>query len=229
MEACFSRKDIELTDAAFLNRGRWGNADLYRHRAEGRDWVVKDFRHCPPFVRHLWGAVMVHRELLALRRLDGIDGLPQGAFRLDRYALCYEFMPGVTLAEATPEQTPPAFFEALEDMVKQMHARGVCHLDIRYRRNILVLSNGSPGLIDFQSHLSATRAPAALRRWLEAADLSGVYKHWHGRHPGTITQDRLALLEAADRRRQWWVFKGYGLRVKPKRRQTYTSDIEKKE
>ena len=221
METVFSRADIELVDGAYLNKGRWGNADLYRFQYRGGEWVVKDFRHCPPLVRDLWGAVMVRRELLALRRLAGIPGVPQKAFRLDRYALCYEYMQGTVLADVPNDRTPPSFFEALEDRVRQMHARGLCHLDIRYRRNILVLIDGSPGLLDFQSHLGIGRLPAFLRRWLEEADLSGVYKHWWGRCPGTISEDRLRLLRAADRRRGMWVLKGYGLRLKPKRQQDY--------
>jgi len=227
MKAAFSRSDISIDDCAYLNRGRWGNADLYRHLAEGREWVVKDFRCCPPVIRRLWGSVMVRRELRALRRLDGIRGIPRYAFRLDAYALCYQYMPGATLAEADPGRTPPEFFETLEKMVRQMHSRGICHLDIRYRRNILVLSDGLPGLIDFQSHLDVSRLPAVLRRWLEQADLSGVYKHWCVRWPGTLTADRLQLLRSADRRRGMWIFKGYGLRLKPRKKRNYGPAVDK--
>lgn len=222
----FARSQLADMQPRLVNKGRWGNATLTLVQHERQPWIVKDFRGCPPVVRHVWGLFMVRRELLALDRLDGIPGLPQNAFRMDAYALAYRFMPGTTLRDTPADGTPPEYFRALEAMVKRMHERGVVHLDIRYRRNVLVLDDGSPGLVDFQSHLRIDRLPRFLQRWLRGADLSGVYKHWCRRHPATLGPEQQKVLRAADRRRRFWRIKGYGFHWKRRRKRRYEKYLE---
>src|SRR5512134_139597 len=127
----FTREEFDRSESRLLHGGRWGNADLSLFRKEGKAWVVKDFRHCPFGVRHTWGTYMAGRELSALRRLSGIPGFPEDAFRLDRYAIAYRFIPGEEIGQADPALLTPGFFESLESLVERMHGRGIAHLDIR--------------------------------------------------------------------------------------------------
>jgi serine/threonine protein kinase len=44
-----------------------------------------------------------------------------------------------------------AFVRALEGTVRQMHRRGVVHLDLKHRSNLLVTEQGDPLVLDFES------------------------------------------------------------------------------
>lgn len=46
---------------------------------------------------------------------------------------------------------PDGFVDRLAGAIADMHARGVAHLDLRHRTNVLVDDAGEPVLIDFAS------------------------------------------------------------------------------
>jgi hypothetical protein len=210
----FTREEFERSKAEVLSRGRWGNADLHLFRKGTDAWVVKDFRHCPVGVRQTWGIYMAGRELSALRALAGIPGIPQDAFRLDRYAIAYRFVPGKEMGTADPDLLTPGYFGDLESLIERIHGRGIAHLDIRTGGNVLVTDRGRPLLLDFQSHVRLRGLPRFLRRILVAVDRSGVYKHWAIRAPGTMGEEREAYLRRMNAWRRYWILKGY-LGVRP--------------
>ncbi|MEW6720429.1 MAG: hypothetical protein AB1346_08270 [Thermodesulfobacteriota bacterium] len=205
----FDREEFDRSDPELLQEGRWGNAVLYLFRRGEEAWVVKDFRPCPGIVRQTWGAYMAGRELSALRKLDGIPGFPQDAFRLDRFAIAYRYIAGTDIGEADQALLTPVFFEALDSLVSKMHACGVAHLDIRTGSNVLVTERGNPLILDFQSHLGLEGLPAFLRRFLVAVDRSGVYKHWARRSPESLGKERAEFLERFNGLRKFWILKGY--------------------
>ena len=213
-ESPFTREEFERSNKEILSRGRWGNADISLFRKGGEAWVVKDFRHCPAGVRQTWGACMAGRELSALRALSGIPGIPQDAFRLDRYAIAYRFVPGKEMGRADPALLTPGYFGELESLVGRVHGRGIAHLDIRTGGNVLVTDRGSPLLLDFQSHVDLRGLPRFLLRILVAVDRAGVYKHWAIRAPGTMGEEREAYLRRMNAWRRLWILKGY-LGVRP--------------
>jgi len=210
----FTREEFDRSEARLLHGGRWGNANISLFRTGGETWVVKDFRHCPFGVRQTWGICMAGRELSALRRLSGIPGFPEGAFRLDRYAIAYRFVPGNEIGQADPGLQTPGFFESLESLVDRMHGRGIAHLDIRTGGNVLVTDQGKPLILDFQSHVRLSGLPGFLRRILVAVDRAGVYKHWSLRAPGSMGEEREAHLRRMNGWRRYWILKGY-LGIKP--------------
>jgi len=152
---------------------------------------------------------MTRRECFAMQRLSGIEGIPRQAFRLDRYALCYHYIPGIAIREVGQSLLTGEFFEALERLVGKMHERNIVHLDTRYRWNVLITDDRRPALLDFQTHVCLDRVPHFLHRHLKNTDLSGVYKHWRKRAPDSIDEVRLRFLESANRRRRLWLLKGY--------------------
>jgi len=205
----FTRADLDAATPRVLNKGRWANAIVSVYERSGSLWVVKDFRACPFPYRETLGRLMVSRELSALDRLQGVNGVPAGAFRIDAYALAYRFVPGIEMADAGPDRATPDFFRALEAVVLAMHRRNIVHLDLRYGGNILLSDSGEPLLLDFQSHVKLGGLPHFLKKLLEAVDLAGVYKHWSHRHPDSLGAERLAFLDRANAWRKLWVLKGY--------------------
>jgi hypothetical protein len=210
----FTRADLGHGARRLLNKGRWANATVSVHERAGMQWVVKDFSECPAPYRETLGRFMVSREVSALERLRGVAGIPTGAFRVDAYALAYQFVPGIEMAAAGPDRATPEYFRALEGIVRAMHERGIAHLDLRYGGNILVSDVDEPLLIDFQSHVKLGGLPGFLKNLLKNIDLAGVYKHWSHRHPESLGAERLAFLGRANWWRRFWVFKGY-LGMKP--------------
>jgi RIO-like serine/threonine protein kinase len=205
----FTRAEFESGESRLLHRGRSANAYLSRFTHQGIEWVVKDFRPCWLTIRWTWGAWMARREYEALAKLQGVDGFPQGIFQMDRFAICYHYIEGTTIREIDQEVLKGGYFAKLEALVERMHDHGIVHLDIRYRRNILITDELEPYLLDFQTSLCLDRMPRWMHAWLKTIDISGVYKQWHKRDPQTIDANRMAILDKGNRKRKFWILKGY--------------------
>ncbi|MEW6072604.1 MAG: phosphotransferase [Planctomycetota bacterium] len=102
------------------------------------------------------------RERIALARLDGVPGVAR-LLDLPAYAaapaadgtpprraavLLRTWLAGVPLHAA--ERLPADFFDRLADLVRGLHARGVCHNDLHKEPNVIVAPDGRPQLVDFQ-------------------------------------------------------------------------------
>ena len=93
--------------------------------------------------------------------------------RVDRVALpadwapafALEYRPGLPVSRSHAERFPPSFAAELESAIRGLHARGVVHLDLRHRSNVLAGDDGRPVLIDFGSALHL-RPGGWLGRWL---------------------------------------------------------------
>jgi RIO-like serine/threonine protein kinase len=206
----FTRSDLDRGPREVLSEGRWANARLYRFEHGGESWVVKDFRPRGPMVRLLIGRFLVRREFSALSRLGGIPGTPQGAFRIDAYALAYRYVPGRSLRGTRHVVFGPDFFPALERALAAMHARArLAHFDLRNAKNILMTDAGEPLLLDFQSAVGTSWMPGPLRRFAERVDLAAIYKHWKKRSPDTMGDERREALARMNRIRPLWALRGY--------------------
>jgi hypothetical protein len=214
----FDRAQLLAAPCQILREGRWANARVLRATIDGADWTVKDFSSRSWWVRNLFGRWLLRRELRALRRLAGIDGVPAAAFRVDAHAIAAHFVPGATLDRAPREQMNEAFFLALESLFRQVHARGLVHLDSRGSSNLLATPQGRPAVIDFQAALRTALLPSPLRRLLEAVDMGGVYKNWLRHAPESLDAERRAFYERSTRLRRLWIGRGYfGVRKERRR------------
>jgi hypothetical protein len=205
----FDRRTLAQAPHTLLRDGRWANARVSRVVIDGRRWVVKDFAVRPWWVRNSIGRWLIGRELRTLRRLDGIDGVPAGAFQIDAHALAFEYVEGETFGQTDVARQTASYFVALEALMQAIHQRGIVHLDTRGSGNVLMRPDGSPALIDFQSALSTRRMLPPLRRLLESVDLTGVYKKWQQVDPSTMGPERAALNERMARWRRLWLLRGY--------------------
>ena len=161
---------------------------------------------------------MVGREYRALKCLQGLSGIPTEPFRMDLFAIGYKYLPGKSLRNAAPGTIPKKFFLDLEQLIGSLHQRHLVHLDVRNRGNILITEAGKPALLDFQSSLNLARVPAGLHPLLMDIDLSGVYKNWIRMCQEPLEASRMTRYIAMKRRRELWVFHGYPLGTKGKRR-----------
>jgi len=133
---------------------------------------------------------LMRRERRALARLADVPGIARvlddpewlaaasadGAVPRARDVLCRSYLEGVPLYAAL--ELPRDFFERLEDLVCELHARGICHNDLHKEPNVLVAPDGLPQLVDFQL-ASVHDERGRSFRVRAAEDLRHVRKHQH--------------------------------------------------
>lgn len=153
-----------------IRQGAWYKPDIKRVALGEDDAVLKDFSDKPWPVK-LLGRWQVERELRALRRLAGIAGVPRCHGAVGRLGILMERIDGERITRWCRRQTGApgatrdadaaldtggaarvaAMFERLAGMVTAIHDRGVAHIDLRKRDNILVTTAGRPCVIDFNA------------------------------------------------------------------------------
>jgi hypothetical protein len=178
-----TRADLAAQTRSVLNRGNARNPDVVLVDDGGRRVVVKDFAPRSAWVRATIGRWITSREIRAYRALDGHPAVPRLLGRIDALAFAVEYRPGRHLSRRLGGELSPGFGERIAEAVREMHARGVVHLDLRHRSNVLVDEAQQPVLIDFASAI--VMPPRGLRaRWLlpllARLDLAAVEK-WRQR------------------------------------------------
>ena len=145
------REDFQNSECLFKGSA-FGKPDLNRVEIGGHTLMVKDVQPRSFFFRWTLGLWLIHKEWKIYSRLAGIHGIPKAMERIDRFAFSMEFVPGRPLKRG--ESLPLSFFSDLERILRDIHSRGVFHLDLRHKGNILVSEKGEPFLIDFNSSFS---------------------------------------------------------------------------
>jgi len=167
------RASMRSATVQMLSRGGWGNPDVFLVDGKQGRCVVKDFSPRSARVRRWLAPWLLRREERAYRRLEGLVAVPRLLGRVDEEALVFEYRPGVLLSRSLAGHLSPEFVPELEDAVREMHRRGVVHLDLRHRSNILAGRDGHPVLLDFASALRFDpstrwgRAAVALLGWID--------------------------------------------------------------
>lgn len=210
----FSRKDIEIDgELEPIHASGWANAVIFKLKLKENKkfWIFKDFKSRNILVRNTIGRFLIFREFKIINKLKGITGIPEDAFPVDEYSLAYRFIEGTNLRKAISEgrKISKNFFEKLEDTVRQIHKRGIVHLDLRNAENIIISQQDEPFIVDFQSALELRYFPLSLANMLCNIDLAGIYKHWKKVDSTSMNEDRIKLLDKMNKYRKLWPFRGY--------------------
>jgi hypothetical protein len=173
-----------------MKRDLFGEIQLGRREPEGPLLVRRLTRRSAWLVRPL-ARLFAWREMVALRRLAGLRGVPQlVAYR--GHTLYRSFIPGRMVYSARPRD--PAFYAACRALLRQVHRRGVTHNDAAKRVNWLVQPDGQPALIDFQLSLTWRRR-SKLFRLFAYEDLRHALKHKRFNcGPGALTRAERRVL-----------------------------------
>jgi hypothetical protein len=147
-----SRRALEAADVEPLRVAGPRKPEVLCVRSGDEVCVVKDFASRGRWVR-LLGAWLIRRELHAYDQLEGLAAVPRSLGRIDDLAFAVEYRPGEIMGPKLAGRVPESFIAQLRDAVREMHARGVVHLDLRHRSNVLAGEGGEPVLIDFASAL----------------------------------------------------------------------------
>jgi hypothetical protein len=130
---------------AILKRDMFGSIEFGRYRGEvGLQRNVGDAAlWATPTARLLFA-----NEVRALRRCEGLDGVPQLLGRAPG-RLYRTWIDGRPLQIAKPYRNA-AFFASAKSLLRALHRRGVAHNDLAKQQNWLQRADGTAAVIDFQ-------------------------------------------------------------------------------
>lgn len=159
------------TETAALKSDSFGRISLMRD-ARG-EFVRRDLRHVPWWLRlPAWG--LARREARALQCVEDVPATPR-LLRWDGTVLDRSYLEGAAMYQRPPHGDI-AYFRNARRLLQRLHRAGLAHNDLAKEANWLVLSDGSPAIIDFQL---AMRGPTRARwmRLLAREDLRHLLKH----------------------------------------------------
>lgn len=140
------------------------------------------------------GRSMVAHECDIYQAMHDIPGVPAFIGRLSPTCFAMEFVEGKPLDHH--EKPPVGFFDKLKEIFEQMHERGIAYVDANKRSNIIVRTDGSPTVIDFQ--ISLRRKKSNLLLWpfikyMQDKDIYHMLKHKRRMVPEELTQEELDI------------------------------------
>ena len=169
---------------------------ILHYQDEGLDLIVKTAmgRGLVRMLRHR----TLLREYEAYRRMEGVKGIP-ACYGLvaDRY-LVIEFIRGTPYREASWSDRD-AWFGKFLQVLRDFHARGVSHGDLKSKTNIMVTDDEQPCVIDFGTAFVRKSGWRWINNWFfehgRRMDINAWVKHkYHGRYGDAAGED-LELLD----------------------------------
>jgi predicted Ser/Thr protein kinase len=140
------------------------------------DVIVKEYGGAP-FLPRLFGRISLSWEEAALRRLEGMEGVPAFILRPSPHEIHISALKGRPLDKMKRGELSESCFEKLVALMHGIHERGVAHGDL-HQRNILV-DEDRPSVIDFSTAYVKGRVPLLdgwILRNMILLDLERLYK-----------------------------------------------------
>lgn len=207
------RREFERLPRHALGKPSLFRPSVWRVETRSGPIVVKDSRHAVVSTRWLarW---LVARERRVLELLDGVDGVPQLVATIDSNAIALSLVPGRTLDEPAFRERPREIVAQLREHTARLHARGVFHLDLHQRKNVLVDGQGRIHVVDF----GAAVAPGPLLRFLfggilRYVDRQAVYKYLARFAPEELSEAEARAVLRDGKLRWLWPFSPFSRRT----------------
>jgi hypothetical protein len=126
------------------------------------------------------GRWLCQRELRFYTKLADLPNVPKVLGTVGTTGFVHDYVPGRPLEKDKP--CPDGFFAELQQLLGEVHRRGMAYVDTNKPQNILLGDDGRPHLIDFQiSYDLHELGDWAPNRWwlrrLQNEDLYHVLKH----------------------------------------------------
>ena len=176
-----------MAEDQLLKKDLLGEIRLVTADDEAR--IVRDSSAASVWIRWL-ACRMVQREARALAVMGDVAGIPK-LLMTEHNRLIRSYLAGLPMHIAKP--TNPAYFKNAAKLLRRLHQNNVVHNDLAKEPNLLVLEDGSPGLLDFQLAWFAPRR-GRLFRLLAYDDLRHLLKHKRTYCPDNLTARELAML-----------------------------------
>ena len=188
---------VETSKPILLKADELGRIELAER--DGRTVVRRDVAAARWWAR-LFARRAAAREARALRRLDGIDGVP-ALLGWDGHELLRSYIAGAPMQHAAPRE--PAYYRQALRLLAQLHRRGIVHNDLAKEPNWLVREDGRPALVDFQIAWTRGRR-GRLFRLLAREDLRHLLKHKRTYCPQALSARQRAILDTPAPHSRLW-------------------------
>ncbi|MCD6430933.1 MAG: hypothetical protein J7L57_06920 [Deltaproteobacteria bacterium] len=114
--------------------------------------VAKDFRNKGWVACYFWGPLNLMYEKFILNKLKGVAQIPRIIGLEDYNCLLISRINGDEIKKCR-HLLSENFFDQLLKIADDLHSRGVLHLDLGHKSNIMVDQQGNPAIIDFNCSL----------------------------------------------------------------------------
>ena len=206
LPAFWSRAAYEARSRELLSRGSRLKPAVWKVAHEGEPLLVKD----TAMLRFPWRALgrwLLRRERRVLRRLTGMPRVPQLLGDIDGNAFATSWLRGEPLDRQRFQLRSAQIAADLRALLVDLHARGVFHLDLRQRQNILLDEEGRVAVVDFGAALAPGRLGRLLfGRLLAWVDRQAIYKYLARYAPEELSLKEARSALRALRWRRLWVF-----------------------
>ena len=207
-----SRAELATLPHRVVHPGSATKSAVWIVEGAGTPLLVKDVHGMQPLIRWVYGRRVLRREERVLTALAGAPGVPRLYGRVDGDALAMEYVAAGTLHRRLPRAVLERACDGLSKCVTTLHERGVVHLDLRQKRNVLVDGAGEVVVIDFQSALVL-----GLRGWrgwllrrLAVLDRLAVLKFRARYVPDSLTETERRRAYRAHWIGRFWIFNRIG-------------------
>lgn len=208
-EISLREEDLRSPGTRVLKKGEWGKADILLVTGSKGIAIVKDFGGKAPPVRW-WGRWQIRREASIYRRLAGVRGVPKYFGRIGKNAMAIEYIEGERISHWRRRELPEALFTRLWSLIEDIHSRGIVHIDLRKRDNILISPSGDVFIIDFNASFRFTPgSPGAryLLPTLRKIDHFGFLKWKAALAPSQLSDAERSVFRRMSILRKFWIFK----------------------
>ena len=201
-----SEEDVDRLTTQVLRSGSRARPELRRIRLEGVDAVVKDYGRRGTVFKRLLGAWLARREEAALRRAEGVPGVPRVIARPQPWTIVLDYVDATPVTRLDAARLDAAFFARLSGLIVALHERGLAHGDLEHLDNILVTLDMQPAVVDFAAAVMAGTNPLAALAWPYVADndLRAICKLKAQYAPELLSEDERCLLERRSAAEAWF-------------------------
>ena len=176
-----------MATGTVLKRSSLG--DIVRIGTGSEARIVRELGAARPGCRWL-ARYLARREARMLERLRHLDRVPR-LIAIEPHRLIRSSLEGEAMHIAAPPTR--AWFRQALGLVRRMHQAGLTHNDLAKEANWLCLTDGSPGLVDFQLATALPRR-GRLFRLLAREDLRHLLKHKARYQPAAMTRRQRELV-----------------------------------
>jgi RIO-like serine/threonine protein kinase len=147
--------DLPHRNLGVLRKPSSTRPTLWLVEENGMRAVVKDYSSNRFLYRNTIGRFLLWRERKAYRRLKGLRGVPTCYRVIDGLALVIEEISGRNIEGLENEGgLSQEFFHQLQELVKNVHSRGLAHCDLKRAPNILLRNDERPYVVDWSASIS---------------------------------------------------------------------------
>lgn len=177
----YSLEQLREHAIASYRDGGGSRPDVMLLEIDGHQAVLKDLNAMDPKFAFWVGKLMIWRELKALRKLEGVSGIPSVLAVPDSRAILMEHITARQVVNVgTNEYDAKQYFVKLRDLIDRMHITGIGHGDLRSPTNALIDENGDAALVDFVASIGRGAQWNVINRYLfnkmVMVDLSAITK-----------------------------------------------------